>query len=235
VPLREELAGRLGLPVTVEKDATAAAIGERWIGAADRAGDFVYLYLGTGAGSGAFLNGDVYRGSSGNAGELGELCALNMGLLTPDGGPQMVTECAPMSAVVDRAVDAGFVLTAASPQSPYQQVCVAAAAGDPRATGAVRAVAQVIARGAIGVIDLLDVSSLIVGGPAVLPQIADIYLAEVAAAVNRFPMASRIRKVLVARSLLNESAAAVGAASGVFHTAFAPRLRTHARMNSTSW
>jgi predicted NBD/HSP70 family sugar kinase len=238
VPLRDELADRLGLPVTVEKDATAAAVGERWIGAADRAGDFVYLYLGTGAGSGAFLNGDVYRGTTGNAGELGELCALTMGLLTPDGGPQMVAECAPMSAVVDRALAAGLDLVAAPPEhgtsSPYEQVCIAAAEGDERAVSAVRGVAQVVARGAIGVIDLLDVGSLIIGGPAVLPQVADIYFAEVAAAVNRFPMASGIRKVQVARSLLNDSAAAVGAASGVFHAAFAPRLRTHARTSMST-
>jgi hypothetical protein len=68
---------------------------------------------------------------------------------------------------------------------------------------------------------------VIVGGPAALPEVAELYLAEISAAVNRFPMARRVRTVRVTYSTLSASAAAVGAAAGVFHMAFAPRLRTH--------
>ncbi|TDC65771.1 ROK family protein, partial [Streptomyces hainanensis] len=224
IPLRAALAERLNLPVTVEKDATAAAIGERWIGAAERSGDFVYLYLGTGAGCGAFLNGDVYRGRTGNAGEFGQLCALAVGRLTPEGGPAMVDECAPMASAARKARAAGLPL----PDSPaaYERLCAAAAGGDERAVAAVREVARVVARGASGVTDLLDTGLLIVGGPAVPPAVAGLFLTEISEAVNRFPVARRVRRVHVAHSLLNESAAAIGAASGVFHAAFAPRLRT---------
>ncbi|ONK12402.1 N-acetylglucosamine repressor [Streptomyces sp. MP131-18] len=227
VPLRAPLAERLGVPVTVEKDATAAAIGERWIGAAARTGDFVYLYLGAGAGAGAFLNGDVYRGRTGNAGEFGELCAFALGHVTPEGGPGRVPECAPMSSALDKAAAAGLTW----PQAPgaYESLCAAAAAGDARAVRAFREVARVVARGATGVTDLLDTTLLIVGGPAVPAPVAGLFLSEISAAVNRYPLASRLRRVHVEHSLLNESAAAVGAASGVFHASFAPRLRTHAR------
>lgn len=226
VPLRAELSRELGLPVLLEKDATAAAVGERWLGAAERAGDFVYLYLGAGAGSGAFLNGDIFRGSSGNAGEFGELCALTLGKLTPEGGPQMIPECAPISAVIEKAAAAGLVVEG---DGAYEAVCAAAAGGDARAVDAVRDVARVVARGAVGMTDLYDTDLLIVGGPAVTPEVADLYLSEISAAVNRFPVARRVREVRVAFSTLNDAAAAVGAASSVFHTTFAPRLRTHAR------
>ncbi|GAA3878725.1 ROK family protein [Streptomyces sedi] len=225
VPLREELRRRLGLPVLMEKDVTAAAIGERWLGAAERAGDFVYLYLGTGAGCGAFLNGDVYRGHTGNAGEFGALCALGVGRRAEGGGPGTVEECAPIPTVVRRAAAAGLV-TREDPHA-YERVCRAAFAGDTAAVSLLRSVADVVAHGAVGVTDLLDTSLLIVGGPAVRPEIAGIYLAEIDAAVNRFAAARAVRPVRVAPSLLNESAAAVGAASSVFHAAFAPRLRTH--------
>ncbi|KAB8170937.1 ROK family protein [Streptomyces sp. 3MP-14] len=225
VPLREELSRRLAMPVILEKDVTAAAIGERWIGAAERAGDFVYLYLGTGAGCGAFLNGDVYRGRTGNAGEFGELCALSVNRLTEEGGPAMVEECAPIPTVVRRAAEAGLV-SADDPRA-YELACRAAFAGDAKAVEILRSVARVVARGAVGVTDLLDTALLIVGGPAVRPEVAEIYLAEIDTAVNRFPVARAVRPVRVAHSLLNESAAAVGAASSVFHAAFAPRLRTH--------
>ncbi|UED84107.1 ROK family protein [Streptomyces profundus] len=225
VPLREELAERLGIPVVLEKDVTAAAIGERWIGAVERAGDFVYLYLGAGAGCGAFLNGDVYRGRTGNAGEFGELCALSVGRLTDEGGPAMVAECAPIPTVVARAAAAGIV--GADDPAAYERACAAALAGDESALSIFRSVARVVARGAVGVTDLLDTALLIVGGPAVRPEVTELFLAEIDTAVNRFPVASDIRRVRVAHSLLNESAAAVGAASSVFHAVFAPRLRTH--------
>jgi predicted NBD/HSP70 family sugar kinase len=223
------LSRALGIPVLLEKDATAAAMGERWLGAAERSGDFVYLYLGAGAGSGAFLNGDIFRGSSGNAGEFGELCAFALGRLTPEGGPQMIPECAPMSAVVDRAAAAGLVVEG---DSAHEAVCAAAAAGDVRAISAIREVARVVARGAVGMTDLYDTDLLIVGGPAVLPEVAELYVSEISAAVNRFPVARRVREVRVTRSTLNDAAAAVGAASSVFHSAFAPRLRTGARVGS---
>jgi predicted NBD/HSP70 family sugar kinase len=220
VPLRAWLGRALGLPVLLEKDATAATVGERWLGAAESSGDFVYLYLGAGAGSGAFLNGDVFRGSSGNAGEFGELTAYATGRLTPDGGPVMVPECAPISAVVARAAAAGMVLpdTAA-----HTVVCAAAADGDPRAMEAIRQVARVVARGAVGMTDLYDIDHLVVGGPAVPPEAAELYLTEISTAVNSFPMARRVRRVRVTYSTLRDAAAAVGAAAGVFHMAFAPQ------------
>jgi len=74
--IRQLLQQRLNHPVLVEKDGTAAAIGERWIGRSARARDFAYLYLGTGVGSGLILNGSIYRGLTANAGEFGQLCAL---------------------------------------------------------------------------------------------------------------------------------------------------------------
>ncbi|MFC8077745.1 ROK family protein [Streptomyces sp. NPDC057307] len=225
VPVRAELSRILKLPVILEKDATAATIGEQWLGAGESSTDFVYLYLGAGAGSGAFLNGDIFRGASGNAGEFGELTAYSLGLVTSDGGPQMVPECAPMSAVVARATAAG--MNAPDGGVTYDAVCSAAADGDQRAVGAIQDVARVVARGAVAMTDLYDTDLMIVGGPAVPPGVAELYLTEISTAVNRFPVARRVRPVRVTYSILSGSAAAVGAAASVFNSAFAPRLRTH--------
>ncbi|MFE0759618.1 ROK family protein [Streptomyces smyrnaeus] len=225
-PLRAELNRRLNVPVLLEKDATAAAIGERWLGTGETSTDFVYLYLGAGAGSGAFLNGDVFRGASGNAGEFGELTAYAVDHVTPEGGPRMVPECAPMSAVVEQA-RAGGLTGPDDGTLSYDAVCTAAAVGDPRAIRAVRNVARVVARGAVAMTDLYDTDLMVVGGPAVRPEVAELYLSETSEAVNRYPMARRVRPVRVTCSTLSASAAAVGAAAGVFHMIFAPRLRTH--------
>ncbi|WJV48495.1 ROK family transcriptional regulator [Streptomyces flavofungini] len=67
-PLRDALAGRLGLAVEVDKDTNAAALGLALGGAAE---SFAYLHLGTGLGAGLVLGGGLHRGARTGAGEFG--------------------------------------------------------------------------------------------------------------------------------------------------------------------
>ena len=79
-PVAEELQRLTGIPVMVENDATAAAIGERLYGVAKNLDSFVYLFIGTGLGAGLFLNGHLYKGSRHNAGEIGHIIVRPGGL-----------------------------------------------------------------------------------------------------------------------------------------------------------
>jgi predicted NBD/HSP70 family sugar kinase/biotin operon repressor len=81
LPLADLLSRRLDMPVLVENDATAAAIGEHLYGLGKGLRDFVYIYFGTGLGSGIFVAGQPYRGASGKAGELGHV------IVEPGGRP----------------------------------------------------------------------------------------------------------------------------------------------------
>lgn len=79
-PLAFELEKMTGITVTVENDATAAAIGERLYGVARNLSSFVYLFIGTGLGAGLFLDGHLYKGSRHNAGEVGHMVVRPGGL-----------------------------------------------------------------------------------------------------------------------------------------------------------
>ncbi|BCG79048.1 ROK family transcriptional regulator [Mesorhizobium sp. 113-3-3] len=79
-PVADELQRLTGIAVTVENDATAAAIGERLYGVARNLGSFVYLFIGTGLGAGLFLDGHLYKGSRHNAGEIGHMIVRPGGL-----------------------------------------------------------------------------------------------------------------------------------------------------------
>jgi predicted NBD/HSP70 family sugar kinase len=79
-PLAVELQRLTGISVTVENDATAAAIGERLYGVARHLSSFVYLFIGTGLGAGLFLDGHLYKGSRHNAGEIGHMVVKPGGL-----------------------------------------------------------------------------------------------------------------------------------------------------------
>jgi predicted NBD/HSP70 family sugar kinase len=61
------------LPVFVDNDATAAAIGESWCGIGSSLRNFFYIYIGFGVGGGLILDGRPFRGASGNAGEIGHI------------------------------------------------------------------------------------------------------------------------------------------------------------------
>ncbi|MDX6354121.1 MAG: hypothetical protein QOF98_1024, partial [Streptomyces sp.] len=227
LPLLYLLKDHFPCPVIIEKDSLAAAAGERWIGRDRRARDFAYLYLGTGVGSGLYLNGDLYRGVSANAGEFGQLCAIALGRIGADGRPEMVPECNPPVSVPEFAARRGLptVDAALGSTAAYRAVGRAAAAGDPAAAAAVREVAGAVGRGALGVVDLLDIDLIVLGGPFFTDDTAPFYLEEIGRAVNEFPTARRLRRVEVERSVLSAEAAAVGAASTIFHATFTPRLR----------
>lgn len=66
--LRDALAERLGVPVVVDKDTNAAALG---LSVAGEGGSFAYLHLGTGLGAGLVIGGSVHRGARTGAGEFG--------------------------------------------------------------------------------------------------------------------------------------------------------------------
>lgn len=71
VPVSEYLSQKLGIPVILENDANAAAFGEFKAGKAKNTKNFVALTIGTGIGSGVVLDGKIFRGTNGIAGELG--------------------------------------------------------------------------------------------------------------------------------------------------------------------
>lgn len=80
-PVRDEVSGRLGVPVILENDANAAALGEVWIGAGKDVDDLVLLTLGTGVGGGIVSGGKVLHGAVGMAGEIGHIT------VNPTGNP----------------------------------------------------------------------------------------------------------------------------------------------------
>lgn len=71
IPVADLLEAQTGIPTVVENDANCAAVGEAWLGAGRRFQNFILLTLGTGVGGAIFLNGQLFTGHQGAAGELG--------------------------------------------------------------------------------------------------------------------------------------------------------------------
>jgi Transcriptional regulator/sugar kinase len=80
VPLRDLMQERIGLPVFLDNDANVAALAEHLYGAGRGAQNVVMLTIGTGIGGGLILGGEIYRGSTGGAAELGHIVIREDGL-----------------------------------------------------------------------------------------------------------------------------------------------------------
>lgn len=226
VPIKAMLEGATGFPVTVDNDATAAAIGERWAGAARSTPSFVYLYLGTGIGGGMFLDSQVYRGRSLNAAELGHITVL------PDGpecycGNRGCVEAVCCPSAIEAAARERLALGARSTLTQHRlthaRICTAAAAGDALAVEIIDEVADRLADAAVSIVNMLDIDLLVLGGPA-LREVGERYREVIARAVGTRTLARRLHAVRVETSPIAADAAAIGAASLVFHATYAPRL-----------
>jgi glucokinase len=105
-PVRAEIERRLDTVVILENDANAAALGEKWLGAAREVESMLMLTLGTGIGGGLVLDGKIWRGMNGMAAELGHMTVDPEGPLCGCGNRGCVEQFASATAIKRMAVEA---------------------------------------------------------------------------------------------------------------------------------
>jgi predicted NBD/HSP70 family sugar kinase len=210
VAVAEELAARTGMPVRVEKDAVAGAIGERWT-TVDPADDLVFLYLGHGVSAGIVTGGRVVRGATGNAGEIGGVVVRAHGRWG-----ELWRACQPQ-AQVRRAADAGI----GAPVDPDDARAVRAAYAALVATDAGRALVTqggtAIGSALAHVVELVDVPRVVLGGGVALASGVPL----VDAVRNRLE-ARLASPPVVASTRFGEDGVARGAACSVLEAALTP-------------
>lgn len=224
VPLRDAVATRLGLPVILDNDATASAMGERWVGGMARSGSLAFVYLGTGIGCGLILNDQVFRGSTGNAGEFGHMsidtagrechCG-NRGCLEAYISPEAIRS--QLASGRHGAAKEGLALL------DWGDFAAALRQGDGAVTQAIQEVDDTLADAVVGLVNLLDLPLVVIGGRG-LGSLAGHFSRTAEERVNTRTMAHDVRTTRVVPSLVGDSVGAIGAASLVLHSSYAPHL-----------
>ena len=189
----DALAERLGCPVTVDNEATLGALAHL-----DLAPDLVYVSAGIGVGGGLVLDGRVYRGARGLAGELGHVVVDRSGPACGCGGRGCVERYAGTAALL---ADAGA--------ADLDALVAALAEGDGRAVAATTRAAAALGTGLASVLNVLDVPVIVLGGTfaRLAPHVEPALTAELA----RRSLAS----ARVLTSGLGDAAAVRGAAESV--------------------
>src|SRR3954449_1019560 len=227
VPLRDLLAERLGLPVVVENDATAALIAEWRYGAARGARNVVMLTIGTGVGGGVVADGQIVRGATGAAAELGHI-------VIDESGPPCPGNC-PNRGCLEAFVSGpalaleGRARAEADPESGLGRafaggreitgplVTELAHDGDEAARGAVAALGRHLGVGIVGLVNVFNPEVVVIGGGLVAA--GELLLAparEVVAARALVPARDQVR-IVPAR--FGDESGMLGAAALAFEVA----------------
>jgi glucokinase-like ROK family protein len=173
VPLRLMWSQRFDLPIFIENEANAAALGEYYFGVARGVDSFIYLSAGIGLGGGVMIDGKLFRGSSGYAGEVGHMT------VDPDGdlcgcGKRGCWE----TKVGPRAVLRGVrkILADGMPslindlaggnlnQVTFDIVVKAARSKDPVALEALQSVGEYLGIGVVNLINIFNPELIVLGG-----------------------------------------------------------------------
>jgi predicted NBD/HSP70 family sugar kinase len=224
--LDTRLAAATGLPVLVENDATAAAVGEYWVARVGPTRSFAALYMGSGIGGGILIDGVALRGSQANAGEFGHLCVQvdgppcwcgATGCLEALAGPQVVVRAARADPVA--AQEAGLTAngTRRTAAVEFAAVARAARAGAPACRALLEDSARYVAAAAESVVNLLDIDLLVLTGPG-FAAASFVYGPAISSRIATADARTWHRSVSVTVSLAAATASATGAAALVLQS-----------------
>ncbi|WP_433953067.1 ROK family protein [Curtobacterium flaccumfaciens] len=247
VPLRDALAEATGYPVLLEKDVTAAAVGEMFLAGESSARNFAFVYFGTGFGVGLVVDHEPVRGVGSNAGDAGHIM-VDQGSLagTPDGSgtrgevgaavaPDRLVRVARSrglalsggGAVAD-AADAADATDAAdvdAVNAAWDELAAAIADGDDTAVTLAADAGTVMGNAVVLIVNLLDIDRVVFGGPF-WSRIASAALPAARTAIVGSPLLVPKHAVQVVESDRGADVAAVGAACLVLDAALSPRAST---------
>jgi predicted NBD/HSP70 family sugar kinase len=171
--LTDALGKRFRLPVFVENDTNVLALSELWYGQARNKQNALVLLLSWGIGLGLILNGKLYRGASGFAGEFSHIPAVNNGKLcwcNKQGCLETLASATALSTLVKQGIRDGnsssiFESTDISKEYVNPQVVIAAAnQGDQFAVNILYEVGHQLGKGIASLIQILNPEIIILGG-----------------------------------------------------------------------
>jgi glucokinase len=171
VPLAQRLRAAFDCPAVLENDANAAGLGEFLFGAGRGSRHMIYLTVSTGIGGGLILDGQLYRGAGGAAGELGHVVVDADGPLCGCGQRGCLEAFASGTAIAARATEAiaerrptTIARFAGDDDVAAEHVALAAADGDPVAREIIGRAARALGLGLAGFVNIFNPDLIVIGG-----------------------------------------------------------------------
>jgi glucokinase len=218
VPLGIRISQALGVPAWLENDANAAALAEHRLGAGRGCRHMVLVAVGTGIGGGLILDGRLYHGASGGAGEIGHM------LVEPQGrvcgcGRRGCLEAMASGTALDAAARE---IAAANPNGLVAEIArgqgdepdartldAAADAGDATAREAVERAGAYLGEGLTNLVNIFNPEVVVIGGSV---RKSRRYVDTALAVMHRDAYPQHLADVRIAEAELGDESPAIGAA-----------------------
>lgn len=220
--LVKELGNELDLPVFLENDANAAALGEWWMGAGKDVDNLVLLTLGTGIGGGIIIEGEVLHGIRHTAGEIGHMIIREGGLLCGCGNRGCFEAYASAKAVVKRtltAINRGkkTVLTDTVKNKPEKITCKliydTARKGDELCKKIVEETGKYLGIGIANIVNIINPQMVVLGGG--MAKAGNLLFDPVREYVEKHAFTAAMEGVKIVPAQLGTNAGAIGAVAFV--------------------
>jgi predicted NBD/HSP70 family sugar kinase len=202
VPVATEMEARMQAPVAVDNTANLAALGELRCGVLQGIQHGVYIKLSYGVGAGLILDGEVFRGAAGTAGEIGHLTI-------DENGP--VCRCGNRGCLETYIGARGLLDALASSHGPLslRDVIVRAIDGDPGCRRVLEDAGRHLGVAVAGLVNLLNPEVIVLGGQ--LSKVGSIITTPMRASLERCAIPSAAASVELRHSELDANADVVGA------------------------
>ena len=227
-PLLQRLEALLPVPVLLDNDAAAAAVGEFWTRRIPRTDTFAAVYMGTGIGAGVVLDGALLRGASSNAAELGHMSIDAEGVQCSCGNTGCVERYAAPAAVLaeaaaDRERFAGLGLEYAghSIGPDFDRLARAAVSGHAAAQALIQRSADRLAAAVVSFNNVLDLDNIVLAGPS-FAIAGSLYARAIRSRINRSSFARQAHGTKVEIAANPRDSAAIGAAALVLQSSVTP-------------
>lgn len=216
-PIRSFWKSRFQCPSYVDNNVYTMALGERTHEAHRTPSDLIFVKIGNGIGAGIIRDGQVYRGATEHAGEIGhtnighvELCYCgNRGCLEAFAGGRAIAARAEAEARAGRSERLAAML-AEKKKLGLRDVIKALEDSDPIAVALIRDSGSAIGRVLAGLVNFINPSHIVVGGG--VSQVGDVLLASIRQAIYQHALPLLTRRLSIEHSAVGPNAGLIGAA-----------------------
>ncbi|MGB9896529.1 ROK family protein, partial [Thermanaerothrix sp.] len=164
IPLRDLLQARLRVPVYVDNDVNTLTLSEKWFGTARTVENFLVVTLGRGVGMGIVVQGQIYRGHGGGAGEFGHIVVDPQGPVCACGGRGCLETLVADPGLLRQAQEAWQRGELSAPVTKIEDLVALAEAGDESARHIFARAGDVLGVQIANLINVFDPAMVIIGG-----------------------------------------------------------------------
>jgi glucokinase-like ROK family protein len=215
-PIQQYLEEKWHLPVSLNNDAELGALGEWAYGGSRGENYLAYIKVGSGVGSGLLLNGQIYRGATGSAGEIGHLTIVENGPKCDCGNSGCLEALAGGKAIANQAREAikKGQRTLLSSMGPIESltardVTAAARKGDLVSQKIIASAGHYLGIAIAGLVNLFNPQTVIVGGG--VAQVGDLLLQPIRDTVSQRSLKASARTVKINTAVLRRRSSGMGA------------------------